>query len=369
MKIAVRNYAAVEAADIDAEPIAFLCGQNHAGKSSITAATAAALTGATLPAGLQKSSAGVLVRGGAAQGSCSIAFPAGGNVHVTWPKADRRVEGTVPLISLFATGQLSILDMDRRDRASALANYLKETVPIKADLTAAAAAERLPPELVDMVWSKIATEGWDTAWNHCKDRTLKLKGKWEQVTGERYGSDKAGRWLPAGWTVDLEGVSRESLESALAGVQADHDAIIADEGGRAERRRTLEAKINAARGIDTAALRTRVIEAERVSAEARAALESAIAEDAVRKEQEKPTLPPAKSYEQQTITITKGGGIEGAQQVIPPATPLPRQAPLPEPNALHPVIGKAHCPACKIVLRIENRGGHYGLASFPGDAL
>lgn len=369
MHLSIKNYRGIQAAEIDAAPIAVLVGRGGSGKSSVAMAASAVLTGATLPAGVLKTGAGVLVRGGTAQGTAE-AKADGWTATVTWPKADRRSEGTPPYVSLFAAGILSLPDMDPRERSTAVASYLKAT-PVKADLVAGM-TPAFRVEVVDDIWSKIAGDGWDATWAFVKDRTARLKGQWEAATGERYGSDKGGKWLPQGWSADLQGASVESLEGMIVGAQAELDASIAEQATREASVRVLNQRILAGQQANVSIRQADVTRAEATAVVARRAIEDAIAQEAANEARRVAEVATA-------LAVTKAADEARAQERAKP-TARPLVAPVDDllgpfkkttPAAPAAAVaaarvprkpGECPCPACGINLRaVPFVGGHTNL--------
>lgn len=235
MKISVSNFRGCERAIIEAAPVALIAGTNHSGKSSICLAVAAALTGSVIPylkfgkngpvSSLLKSQAGILVRAGMDKGAVSVESGTG-KMTVTWPNLECKSEGQPPYASIYATGLLSIVDLDDKARSAALSNLLS-TVPTKEDL-----AESLPEissEKIEKIWDAISINGWDHAHNAVRERGAVLKGQWEGVTsGERYGATKAAGWIPSGWDEALAGSSEDALAADVAKAKRDLETMIAD---------------------------------------------------------------------------------------------------------------------------------------------
>ena len=109
-----------------------------------------------------------------------------------------------------------MLDLDPADRAKELINFLKADVT-KADLTARVkeiavklgnvkAAEdgtitltKAQTDYIEKLWATIAEIGWDNAHASYEETGKRMKGQWEQLTGERrYGSAKASNWITPG---------------------------------------------------------------------------------------------------------------------------------------------------------------------------
>ena len=234
--IAVRSFARVERADIGVSGIALLAGLNEQGKTSTCLAVAAALTGQTVPVdGIKKASAGALVRTGDAEASVRVRSPEG-EATVTWPGAALETTGKPPTASVFAAGLSSLVDLDEKARAKALAPYMPDALPNREALTAELKDAGVPLQLIDRVWAKIAESDWDTAWATAKESGKKLKGAWEQIAGQNFGTDKMKTWLPANWSEDLAGASldaldmavvhaKRALEDAISGAAVDADKL------------------------------------------------------------------------------------------------------------------------------------------------
>lgn len=221
MDIRIRDYRGIERADIQMAGVALIAGPNGAGKTSIAQAVAAVLTGQTVPiTGLRKADAGALVRSGSAGGEVSLVADDGAIASIVWPKAERATEGKPPMASIYAVGLSSVLDLDAKRRAAVLIDYLGAD-PTRSDIVQALADIVLPdggPNMlvVDKVWESIQTDGWDAAYERAKSTGQKLKGRWEQVAGEAYGSKKADTWQPLGWDSELTGASEEGLQTELS---------------------------------------------------------------------------------------------------------------------------------------------------------
>lgn len=218
MKIIVRNSAGVERAEIVGDGLLMLAGQNAQGKSSLLRAVAAAATGNALPIpGMTRGGAGAFVRVGATSGSCTVQLD-GAEGTVTWPDCQVHTSGRHPMASPVAAGTVDLCTMDARERARVLAAYIRG-LPTRDDLATALAdigikePARLEGEAddaygkrnpVERVWGKIVAEGWDAGHAHAKTTGVDLKGRFEQLTRARWGSDKGGKWRPEGWTDEME---------------------------------------------------------------------------------------------------------------------------------------------------------------------
>lgn len=216
MFIQIKNFRGCAAASIDLDKIALVAGNNHQGKTSIAQCIGGALAGKAIPIDkLPKKQIGRLVHGGTACGTVMVK-QGDDSVKITYPEAEIETLGrNPPTASVYATGLETILKLDAKNRVKLLNEYLG-TLPTKEDLAKALAdtAEN-QEELVDNVWGRIQASGWDAAHAVAKDKGTALKSKWEEVTGERYGSRKAESWQPAAWTHDLASKTRETLVKEL----------------------------------------------------------------------------------------------------------------------------------------------------------
>ena len=255
MKIHVRNYRALTAADLELAPLALVATHNEGGKTSLAHAVASVLLGsAVVMEGAKASEAGALVHAGAAKAELSIEGP-GGSATLNIPPGKPASRGErPPRASRYALGLDSVVWLDAKERARVLLEYLK-TAPTKDDLAKALSDPR--PQYVDKLWEHIEQLGWDGAHERAQHTGAKLKGQWEGITSDRYGSAKAGNWVPEGWSEDLASASLESLEGELNQAKEFLEAAIAGAAVSAEERARLKTLVG---NIDV--LKGRVAEQE-----------------------------------------------------------------------------------------------------------
>lgn len=246
MRVTIENYRGIQFADFTVDGITLVGAPNASGKTSIAQAVQAALNANGLPVpDMTKSMAGFLVRSGATSGFAQVANDNDPDAvtneltRVEWPKAQIHTEGQVPpSASEFATGALSLVDIDAKKRTTILMEML-DGAPTKENLAVALKkAGVTKPEHVDALWKTIGEIGWDHTHIQTRDKGAKLKGQWEMITGERYGSKKAETFLPMGWDTDLESASEERLQAGLTKAREELEAAIAadavDSSKRAE---------------------------------------------------------------------------------------------------------------------------------------
>jgi hypothetical protein len=236
----ITNFRGAASAEFSIDNITLIGGPNAAGKSSIAQAVGAALTGEPLPIrGLKASQAGVLVRGGTAAGQVAMCGPSG-MVTIDYPKGKVATEGRPPFASPFAAGLRTVIELPVKERSEILSKYLKSE-PTRQDLEAAISDLDLAPEHLEKLWNAVQQQGWDGAHAAAKEKGAKLKGQWEDITAERYGSKKAETWLPGEWEPDLDGSSEDDLKARVTDARDALEAAIAAQAVDSSKLADLEA--------------------------------------------------------------------------------------------------------------------------------
>lgn len=240
MNVTINNFRGLASASLDISKICLLAGPNEAGKTSASQALAAALTGEPIPiSGVKKAQAGLLVRSGTANGSVDLTSEQGTS-NIQWPSAKVKSEGQPPWSSHFAVGLQSIVNLDDKERVKVLTDYLK-AVPTRADLDRQLASMKMPVTVLDQLWDLIEKQGWDGAAAQIKDKGARLKGQWEQITGDRYGSKKGESWIPEGYDNDLMGQSESTLAALVTDARDTLESAIAADAVDDSKRADLEA--------------------------------------------------------------------------------------------------------------------------------
>lgn len=225
MEVSVLQFRGIDKAEFALNDIVLLAGPNGVGKTSICMAVAAALSGTPVPflkandkgkivTTITKAEAGRLVRSGFDMGGVRVR--SGENeASVVWPQAEYKTKGTPPVISLYASGLVSLLDMDQKAQIKVLSDMIN-AAPTESDIIEAFTALGLSGERVTQLVEKIRLNGWDTVHDAAREYGAKLKGQWELFAGESYGSDKASQWIPTGWESALSETSDAALIEAVA---------------------------------------------------------------------------------------------------------------------------------------------------------
>lgn len=225
MKITVKNYRGIESAEITAAPLALVAGNNGSGKSSIAMAVAAVLTRSATPPGMLKKDAGQLLREGQSRGSCEI-----DGAKISWPGGTVNADTGTPQATAVAAGTSSPLDMKPAETAAYLSGLLNAE-PTVDDLFEE--LEGMPCDLINNVWQEIQSSGWDSAHKRAKESGARIKGQWEQITGEVYGSKKAAEWRPACFADALP--DADELQAAVSAARHAVETTVAQAAVSGER--------------------------------------------------------------------------------------------------------------------------------------
>lgn len=244
MLIKVRGFRGCERADINLAPHALVAGKNFQGKSSLCQAVAAALTQEPLPYFrpgrpdkpiLTKTEGKELVRGGVKKGGVQVYGEDGAQIvaSVVWP--DLVVEGNGSAeCSKVACGLLNPMEFEDAHRQKFF-SWLLQAEPTDEDAAVAFTDAGIPEAVASAIWKGVSLQGIDVTYRTAKEDGAKLKGRWEQASGESFGSKKAEGWVPQGWRPELADVTEEELASQclnarkLAQAVAAAQAVGADE--------------------------------------------------------------------------------------------------------------------------------------------
>lgn len=234
MTAKVRGFRGCASADILLKGVTLVAGLNGQGKTSLLQAVGAAAANAPIPffksdrpdsTLLAKKDAAQLVNDSGDIGGIRL-ISDDGAIQLGWPSLDYETKGAPPQISRVAAGLITPLDMPDAPRAAFFQSLL-QTTPTSAELVAALTDKKqvgLVPKkddelndqpIIDELVDKVEIGTYDAAHDFVKTNGAKLKGRWEEATGVRFGANKDD-WTPEGWTDDLDEVSVEALEEQLA---------------------------------------------------------------------------------------------------------------------------------------------------------
>ncbi|MCL1826434.1 MAG: AAA family ATPase [Candidatus Cloacimonetes bacterium] len=214
MKATINNFRGIESAEFDLKPITIIKGDNGSGKTSIAQAIASALTGECPISDMKKQDYKYLVNNGTPS-AVSTVETKNGLARINFPEGKGWTERKAPHSSVYATGITSPVDMTKKDSADAWVKILK-TEPTLDDLKQSLDNDKHTDEVIALVKMR----GWDGAYDQIKTDATKYKGRWEKITGERYGTSKAETWI-APPTKD-----KKTLETAVTEAQQKYNETL-----------------------------------------------------------------------------------------------------------------------------------------------
>lgn len=203
----------IREAEININGITLIGGDNKNGKSSIARAAGLILTGETTPLWLMKKDAPDLVNDQSKKGFVSLSTD-DGTKKLEFPSMRSSVDGSNhPQSSLIAAGMKSIVYMDAKERSVYLSELLK-TEPTEQEFNDALKKSKISKNEREAVWGRISEIGWDESYKKAREKATMMKGAWQHETGEKFGSEKAQGWTPAGWQqsylkLDVDAIQKE----------------------------------------------------------------------------------------------------------------------------------------------------------------
>jgi energy-coupling factor transporter ATP-binding protein EcfA2 len=196
MKLTIKNFRGIAAADINLSGVTLLCGKNGSGKTSVAMALAGVLQRNAAPVpGMTKAEAREYLRDHQDRGKVVLSSE-GGTAQANYPGATTSIEGQPPMASAMACGLLNIATMSEKARAAYLIEAMQAS-PTRDDLASELGKIGVGLKAIDSCWEKISTDGWDKTHAYALSRATEAKGAWQQITGERWGSLKAVEWRPS----------------------------------------------------------------------------------------------------------------------------------------------------------------------------
>jgi len=219
MKIKVANFRRISYADITVNKVTLVGGKNEAGKTSIAESVAAVLTGEPISynGGLSKRELKNILHKGAKESQIQVEShnEDGGFESLSYPSLVKTSSGMGLRASRIGTGLDKILTMTEKSRQAYFSEFFN-AMPTKEQLETKIRVLNTG-QILDFneLWNNIQGLGWDTVWNSYKTDGAKLKGKWEYITGEKYGCNKAEQWQPENWEIDLLKANEEDLKKEV----------------------------------------------------------------------------------------------------------------------------------------------------------
>lgn len=227
MKLMVRNFMGTVKADLDLSGIVLIAGKNYQGKTSVSMAYAALLTGQTLPyEDMLKSDAKEIVNEDATSDAICYFEQDGAKLRIDYPANVRKVEGEPIKASPYAAGLTSLLDCkDSKARAEKLAEILKIEVT-KDDIKPHLVKMEMPVSEMTTILLDVDALTGEGACTAIKERGAKLKGRWESTTSSNFGSRVAKRWEPPMWTPDMAEMPEEFLLKQIEEARKDYENLL-----------------------------------------------------------------------------------------------------------------------------------------------
>jgi len=247
-RIQARNFIGARDVDIAIPtPIAVIAGENDAGKSSIFEAVALAMTGEMARVSLKKDYGQVVTDGAkdgqvvvdSTIGTCSFQVPSG-----TWgEKLTDEGKAFAPTIRYVLNAQ-RFAAMDETTRRKFLFGLMRSG--LSADVVAARLKRRdgVAETMVAEILPTLQREGFEAASKEAARRATVSKGAWQEVTGEKWGPQKAQGWRAEVPDYDAAGFERD--EAKLTSAKAELDAATQELGrlaGLQEAARSRDARI------------------------------------------------------------------------------------------------------------------------------
>ncbi|MCY4258789.1 MAG: hypothetical protein OXC91_00810 [Rhodobacteraceae bacterium] len=221
MKLQIRNLLNHADLEIEIKPgINLITGENGDGKTNLSRIIGAMAAHTGNPAGLSSAQAKAYITDGKTEGYAQD------DRGVRWVPPARFVvpDGvkklahphTVNLVDFIANATST----DRKKRSESYESLFLPKDP--AALLKPAWQQRGLPDgqlktVLEMV--KNPKQGWNAAQKMYADKARECKSHWGNVTGQRWGAQKAPKWKPEDWESDMEGLSEDDVLQALTDAQ------------------------------------------------------------------------------------------------------------------------------------------------------
>lgn len=243
MELSIRNYRAIETADIKINNIALICAHNAQGKTAIVhAAQSCLLKEKVVINGLKVGDSKNLVRDGAKSGSIKISN-ADSEVNILYPKASVAHAGDDIKASRIACGVDKFGKMDKKEAAKLIYQILSVTPSEDEFYSMIVQSSKdvgfdMPVSELEKVWKSLQIVGWEKCQKDVSEQAKLAKGAWQQITGQSWGSSKAEGWIPEGYDESIPAVTEEAIEEA----EKKYSDAIANKAINGEVRAMLEAQ-------------------------------------------------------------------------------------------------------------------------------
>jgi hypothetical protein len=222
LSVNITNYRGVGSFRAELQDgITLIAGRNGQGKTSLLDAIARTLTGQTLPPGVNKKDADLLVHGFSGSGGIRVKNK-GGSSAVEFPACKTSTNGAPPYATPMAVGLESLIEMSQKERSQFLYERFAEA-PGDDDIREAIADANMAADEVDGLLDYINGNGWDAAYQKTRDGSKEAKAVWRHVTGETYGSSKGETWKPKGMGDDLTRFDVDYFDKRIERLRSERD--------------------------------------------------------------------------------------------------------------------------------------------------
>jgi hypothetical protein len=222
VKIRIKNYVGAARAELEiVNGITLIGGDNAQGKSSVLRGIASLVTGEIVPDGVNKGDSAVLVMDGAKAGEVILTTDDSA-ATITYPDPKFVTQGEPPQASRIAAGLVNFTALKPQERARLLQELL-EAMPTP-DAVREGLKDHMTEADIDLVLGMIEKEGYDGTVERLREKRVKMKGRWEDITGQRWGDQKALSWMPEGWS-EYDEQPQEQISARLATCQEAYDRV------------------------------------------------------------------------------------------------------------------------------------------------
>lgn len=230
--IKTSNVIGARSVDIKIDrPIILFCGKNHSGKSSLVEAVKMALTGETVRVSLKKDYPQLITAGQTV--GYAVVDHDGNQSAITLPNGAHEHTGErPPAILPYVLDAQRFASLPANDRRS----FLFGLMGLRTDgdtVSARMLDKGCDPLKVDQIAPHLRA-GFDAAHKEAQSNARDAKSAWRTITGETYGSVKAGTWKAPKTAFDSNRLRLDREELVLVTQQIEEgDRAIGDMQGRA----------------------------------------------------------------------------------------------------------------------------------------
>ncbi len=230
--IKTSNVIGARSVDIKIDrPIILFCGKNHSGKSSLVEAVKMALTGETVRVSLKKDYPQLITAGQTV--GYAVVDHDGNQSAITLPNGAHEHTGErPPAILPYVLDAQRFASLPANDRRS----FLFGLMGLRTDgdtVSARMLDKGCDPLKVDQIAPHLRA-GFDAAHKEAQSNARDAKSAWSAVSGEAYGSVKAGTWKAPKTAFDSNRLRLDREELVLVTQQIEEGArAIGDMQGRA----------------------------------------------------------------------------------------------------------------------------------------